>query len=56
MQRVYTMVEIAKAHDLNIYEYLKFLLEHRPAKEMTDDQLAELAPWSEKLQSFKNHM
>ena len=53
---VYTMVEIAKAHDLNIYGYLKFLLEHRPAKEMTDDQLAELAPWSEKLQSFKNHM
>lgn len=46
---VYTMVEMAKAHDLNIYSYLKFLLEHRPTKEMTDDQLAELAPWSEKL-------
>ena len=43
MQRVNTMVEIAKAHDLNIYGYLKFLLEHRPAKEMTDDHLAELA-------------
>ena len=53
---VYTMVEMAKAHDLNIYEYLKFLLDHRPTKEMTDDQLAELAPWSEKLQSIKNRM
>ena len=53
---VYTMVEMAKAHDLNIYSYLKFLLEHRPTKEMTDDQLAELAPWSEKLQSIKNRM
>lgn len=41
---VYTMVEIAKAHDLNIYGYLKFLPDHRPTKEMTDDQLAELAP------------
>ena len=53
---VYTMVEMAKAHDLNIYGYLKFLLDHRPTKEMTDDQLAELAPWSEKLQSIKNRM
>ena len=53
---VYTMVEMAKAHDLNIYGYLKFLLERRPTKEMTDDQLAELAPWSEKLQSIKNRM
>ncbi|GFI02537.1 hypothetical protein IMSAGC005_01367 [Lachnospiraceae bacterium] len=53
---VYTMVEMAKAHDLNIYGYLKFLLERRPTKDMTDDQLAELAPWSEKLQSIKNRM
>ena len=53
---VYTMVEMAKAHGLNIYEYLKFLLEHRPGKDMTDEQLAELAPWSEKLQSIKNRM
>ena len=53
---VYTMVEIAKAHDLNIYGYLKFLLEHRPGKEMNDEQLAELAPWSEKLQSIKNRV
>ena len=33
---------------------LKFLLEHRPTKEMPDEELAELAPWSEKLQSIKN--
>ena len=52
----YTMVEMAKAHDLNVYGYLKFLLDHRPTKEMTDDQLAELAPWSQKLQSIKNRM
>ncbi len=33
------MVEMAKAYDLNIYGYLKFLLEHRPSKDMTDEQL-----------------
>ena len=53
---VYTMVEMAKAHGLNIYGYLKFLLENRPSKNMTDEQLAELAPWSEKPQSIKNRM
>ena len=36
--------------------YLKFLLEQRPLKKMTDKQLAELAPWSEKLQSIKNRI
>ena len=53
---VYTMVEMAKAHGLNVYGYLKFLLEHRPSERMTDEQLAEFAPWSEKLRSIKNRM
>ena len=38
------MVEMAKAHGLNIYKYLKFPLEHRPGKYMTVEQLAEMAP------------
>ena len=50
---VYTMVEMAKAHNLNIYEYLKYVLEQRPDNTWTDEQLSELAPWSEKLQSIK---
>lgn len=50
---VYTMVEMAKAHKLNIYEYLKYVLEQRPDNTWTDEQLSELAPWSEKLQSIK---
>ena len=45
---VYTMVEMAKGNDLNVYKYLEFLLAHRPSETMTDEQLAELAPWSEK--------
>lgn len=34
---VYTMVEMAKAYGLNIYGYLKFHLEHRTTKEMSDE-------------------
>lgn len=41
-----TIVEMAKAYDLNLYEYLKFLLEHRPNDNMTDEELDHLAPWS----------
>jgi hypothetical protein len=48
------MVEMAKVHNLNIYEYLKYLLDQRPDATWTDDQLANLAPWSEKLQHLKN--
>ena len=38
------IVEMAKVYSLNLYEYLKFLLESRPSKEMTDAQLANFAP------------
>lgn len=44
---VYTMVEMAKAHGLNPYKYLNFLLENRPDRDISDDELAKLAPWSE---------
>mgnify|MGYP001467859038 CR=1 FL=1 len=49
----YTMVEMAKAHNLNIYQYLSYVLEQRPNENWSDEQLAELAPWSEKLQTLK---
>lgn len=41
-----TIVEMAKAYDLNLYEYLKFLLEHRTNENMSDEELDHLAPWS----------
>lgn len=53
---VYTMVEMAKAHNLNIYGYLKYLLDQRPDDSWTDEQFSELVPWSEKLQHLKNNM
>ena len=44
---VYTMVEMAKAHGVNVEKYLTFLLEKRPHAGMTDEDLEKLAPWSE---------
>ena len=44
---VYTMVEMAKAHNLNIYKYLNYLLQNLPCTKMTDTALAKLAPWDQ---------
>lgn len=47
-----TMVEMAKAYQLNLYESLNFLLLKRPNKEMPMEELAKLAPWNEEVQSL----
>ena len=47
---VYTMVEMAKAHGLNIYKYLNFLLEQLPGTAMADKELAKLVLWNETVQ------
>lgn len=44
---VYTMVEMAKTNDLNIYKYLTYLLVKRHNEDMSDEQFEQLAPWSE---------
>lgn len=44
---VYSIVEMAKAHGLNIYKYLNFLLTQRPSISMNDSELELLSPWSE---------
>lgn len=38
-----TIVEMTNAYNLILYEYLKYLLKHRPNKNMLDDELGELA-------------
>lgn len=48
---VYTMVEMAKTHNLNIYKYLNYLLEQLPGTVMTDEELAKLVPWNETVQT-----
>ena len=48
---VYTMVEMAQTHNLNIYKYLNYLLEQLPETVMADEELAKLAPWNENVQT-----
>lgn len=48
---VYTMVEMAKAHNLNIYKYLNYLLEQLPGTIMSDEELSKLVPWNENVQA-----
>ena len=43
---VYTVVEMAKAHEVNAYYYLTYLLERLPGCGGTDEELEKLAPWS----------
>ena len=45
------MVEMAKAHSLNIEDYLVFLLHARPNKDMPDAELEQLMPWSDNVRA-----
>ncbi|MDD3415578.1 MAG: IS66 family transposase [Lachnospiraceae bacterium] len=47
-----TIVEMAKAYQLNLYEYLNLLLTKRPNKDMSNEELSKLAPWDEEVQNF----
>ena len=44
---VYAMVEMDKAHNLNIYKYLNYLLQNLPCTKMIDTALGKLAPWDQ---------
>lgn len=43
------MVEMAKVHDLNSFQFLTYILEYCLNKDMGDEQLAITASWSEKV-------
>ena len=45
------MVEMAKAHNVNIYHYLAYVMEQRPNEAWSDDQLEAIAPWNENLKT-----
>ena len=47
---ILSLVEMAKAHGLNIYEYLRFILSGRPDADMSDEELERFAPWNEEVQ------
>lgn len=48
---LYTLVESAKANDLDIYEYLKYLLDEMPNRDFKNhpEILEQLLPWSKEL-------
>ena len=47
----YTMVEMAKANNMNVYYYLTFLFENQPNDQMSDQELEQLAPWNENVKA-----
>ena len=49
---VYTMVEMARAHGLNVEKYLAFLLGKRPHTDMSDEELEKLVPWSDEARAY----
>ena len=53
---VYSMVETAEANGVNVYYYLRYLLEKCPNARMTDAELEEMAPWSESVKSELHRM
>lgn len=50
--RYLTIVEMAKAHGLDLYKYLNFLFEQRPDKDMSDEELEKPAPWNERVKEL----
>lgn len=55
-EKVYTIVETAKANGVNVYHYLTYLLKKCPSSSMTDEELERLAPWNEEVKSDLEQM
>ena len=49
---IYTIVEMAKAHDINVERYLVFLLKNRPSMDMKDEELERFAPWGTEAKEY----
>ena len=43
---IYSLIETAKANDIDPEKYLEYLLECRPSADSSDEKLEQLAPWS----------
>ena len=49
---VYSIIETAKANGIHPGDYIHHLLEQRISKDMSDEELEDLAPWSEKVKNI----
>ena len=47
---IYSLIETAKANEIDPLMYLKYLLENRLSADMTDEELECFAPWSKATQ------
>ena len=45
----YSFAEMASANHLNVFKYIKYLLEQRPDENMKDSELEKLMPWNEEV-------
>ena len=51
---IYSVIETAKEHGLNVYKYLTYLFEHLPNVEflMKPKLLEDFLPWAKKVQEY----
>ena len=49
---IYSLIEMAKANELNPQKYLEYILEARPSKDWTDEDLEKLTPWNEEVKKI----
>ena len=49
---IYSLIETAKANDIDPLKYLTYLLDNRLNEDMTDEDLENFAPWSEATRGF----
>ena len=47
----YSVIQTARANEVNAYHYLCFLLEKAPSEQMSDAELELLAPWNEEVKA-----
>lgn len=43
---IYSLVETAKANDLNVLQYLRYLLDELPKTDMTEETFERYLPWN----------
>ena len=53
---VYSIVETAKASGVEIYNYLKYLLQNPPTSQTPDEELEKLCPWNLECQKALEEM
>lgn len=49
---IYTIVKMAKLHGLELYKYMKYILERRPDYKSSDGGLEKFALWSDSVREI----